>query len=222
MSIVNTRDKVINTKVVYYGPGLGGKTTSLKCVHSLLDPDDRLKMVSLKTDEERTLFFDFVPIDLGILGGYKIKMQGFTVPGQVKYNLTRKYVLMGADAVVFVADSQRSRLEENIHAMTNLGENLAANGLKINEIPLVIQYNKRDLEDICTVEEMDAALNFRKVSSFATQATQKMGVFDAFVKVAQDMLSAVAARYRLDCGGRDLGQLVHDSLHASLAPTVKG
>lgn len=219
MSIVNTRDKIINTKVVYYGPGLGGKTTSLKCVHSLLDPDDKLKMVSLKTDEERTLFFDFVPLDLGVLGGYKIKIQGFTVPGQVKYNLTRKYVLMGADAVVFVADSQRHRAEENVLAMANLGENLSANGLNINDIPLVLQYNKRDLDDVAAVEEMDQLLNFRKVPAFATQATQKMGVFDAFVAVSEIMLRAVAAKYRLDTQQKDLGKMVHDALHAALSPS---
>ena len=109
MSIVNTREKTICTKVVYYGPGLGGKTTSLQMVHRTLDPGRKIKLVTLKTDEERTLFFDFLPLDLGLVGGYKVRIQGFTVPGQVKYDLTRRYVLMGADAVVFV-EGEAARL----------------------------------------------------------------------------------------------------------------
>jgi mutual gliding-motility protein MglA len=168
MSIVNTRDKIITCKIVYYGPGLGGKTSSLKVVHRVLDPDEKNKLISLKTDEERTLFFDFLPIELGIVGGYKIKIQGFTVPGQVKYNLTRKYVLMGADCVVFVADSLAARLDENAESMANLRENLTANGLDFNTIPLVLQYNKQDLAGthvLSTSAELGAALNPRGMPS---------------------------------------------------------
>jgi len=197
MSIVNTRDKTITTKIVYYGPGLGGKTTSLKTVHQVLDPDRKVKLISLKTDEERTLFFDFLPIDLGIVGGYKVKIQGFTVPGQVKYNLTRKYVLMGADCVVFVADSQADRIDENAESMVNLSENLTANGLDVNTIPLVVQYNKRDLPSLSSVADLEAKLNFRGVSSFETSATVGDGVYEAFVEASGQMLEAVAAKYQL-------------------------
>lgn len=218
MSIVNTRDKTINTKIVYYGTGLGGKTTSLRCVHACLDPGEKVKMVSLKTDEERTLFFDFLPIDLGMLGGYKIRVQGFTVPGQVKYNLTRKYVLMGADAVVFVADSQKSRLEENVVAMANLGENLAANGLSIKEIPVVLQYNKRDLPDTSSIEELEEHLNGRNWKSFATDALQKRGVYDAFIQACELMLRQVAKRYDLKSEQGEIGEAVRHALEVYMQP----
>lgn len=206
MSIVNTRDKTITTKIVYYGPGLGGKTTSLKTVHQVLDPDQKVKLISLKTDEERTLFFDFLPIDLGMVGGYKIKIQGFTVPGQVKYNLTRKYVLMGADCVVFVADSQADRIDENVESIVNLGENLTANGLDVNTIPLVIQYNKRDLPNLSSVQDLEAKLNFRGVPSYETSATGGDGVFEAFVEASGQMLDAVAAKYQMKTDGEDVGE----------------
>ena len=197
MSIVNTREKTITTKLVYYGPGLGGKTTSLKVVHSVLDPEQNVQLISLNTDEERTLFFDFLPIDLGLVGDYKIKIQGFTVPGQVKYNLTRKYVLMGADGVVFVADAQRSRLEENIQSMENLNENLVSNGLDPKTIPLVLQYNKQDLPDCSPPEEMNAAINHRDVPFFLSSATDGPGVYDAFVEAAAITLDYVARKYQL-------------------------
>ncbi|MCA9323142.1 MAG: gliding-motility protein MglA [Planctomycetes bacterium] len=216
MSIVNTREKTINTKIVYYGPGLGGKTTSLKHIHTVLDPEGQVKMVSLKTDEERTLFFDFVPIDLGMLGGYKIKIQGFTVPGQVKYNLTRKYVLMGADAVVFVADSSAARLDENIQSLDNLGENLEANGLDVNEIPLVLQYNKRDLDDAATIELLDERLNFRKLQCFPTNAHEGAGVFEAFISASEQMIRAVARKYQLETPDGDIGALTRQHLERFL------
>ncbi len=218
MSIVNTRDKTITAKIVYYGPGLGGKTTSLKAVHQVLDPDQKVKLISLKTDEERTLFFDFLPIDLGMVGGYKIKIQGFTVPGQVKYNLTRKYVLMGADGVVFVADSQADRIDENAESIVNFSENLTANGLDVNTIPLVMQYNKRDLPSLSSPEDLEAKLNFRGVPSFKTSATSGEGVFDAFVEASGRMLDAVAARYGISAAGDDS---VGDSARRFLARLAK-
>lgn len=205
MSIVNTRDKTITTKVVYYGPGLGGKTTSLKCVHDILDPNKRVKLISLKTDEERTLFFDFLPIDLGMVGGYKIKIQGFTVPGQVKYNLTRKYVLMGADCVVFVADSQADRIDENVESILNLGENLTANGLDVNTIPLVLQYNKRDLPELSSVEDLDAKLNFRGVPTYESSAKEGGGVFEAFREASGQMLDSVARKYQMETSEDGVG-----------------
>jgi len=218
MSIVNTREKTINTKIVYYGPGLGGKTTSLQCVHAVLDPGQLVKMVSLKTDEERTLFFDFLPIELGVLGGYKIKIQGFTVPGQVKYNLTRKYVLMGADAVVFVADSSPDRLEENVASIANLEENLASNGLDINTIPLVLQFNKRDLSGATSEEDLEQALNFRRLTSFCTNATANEGVFEAFVEASGQMLVSVAGKYELDSPEGEIGALTREALNVHHQP----
>ena len=212
MSIVNTKEKTINTKIVYYGPGLGGKTTSLQQVHTVLDPDQEVKMVSLKTDEERTLFFDFLPIDLGMLGGYKIKIQGFTVPGQVKYNLTRKYVLMGADAVVFVADSQPDRIDENLLSLENLAENLIANGLKIEEIPLVMQYNKRDLPDATPIDELNARLSRPGMPVFETSAADGMGVFDAFVEASQAMIKSIARKYQLESPQGDVAAIAREAL----------
>ncbi|MCB9833509.1 MAG: gliding-motility protein MglA [Planctomycetes bacterium] len=212
MSIVNTRDKTINTKIVYYGPGLGGKTTSLQFVHSVLDVDRVTKMVSLKTDEERTLFFDFLPIDLGMVGGYKVKIQGFTVPGQVKYNLTRKYVLMGADAVVFVADSQKKRMAENVESLKNLGENLRANGLDPEQVPLVLCYNKRDLADVSSIEDLDRTLKLRGEPSFSTTAADGGGVFEAFVEASRRMIEAVGLKYQLTSDGVDIGRQAEDAL----------
>jgi signal recognition particle receptor subunit beta len=219
MSIVNTRDKTINTKIVYYGPGLGGKTTSLNYVHQVLDPENMVKMVSLKTDEERTLFFDFVPIDLGMLGGYKVKIQGFTVPGQVKYNLTRKYVLMGADAVVFVADSDANRIEENLTSLANLAQNLKANGLEIENVPLVIQFNKRDLDTVMSMEEMAGALVTGETPHFATNARTGEGVFDAFVEASCRMIEAVGKKYQLESDQGCLSDLTRRSLMHYVATT---
>jgi signal recognition particle receptor subunit beta len=162
-----------------------------------LDPDRKSKLISLNTDEERTLFFDFLPIDLGIVGGYKIKIQGFTVPGQVKYNLTRKYVLMGADGVVFVADSQASRLEENQYSMENWGENLLANGLDPATIPLVMQYNKQDLPGLTATDELERLLNTRGVSAFTSSATEGSGVYDAFVEAASTTIEKIVRKYQL-------------------------
>src|SRR6185436_1170848 len=129
MSLISLRDKTVNAKIVYYGTALSGKTTSLKYVHEVIDPDRRIELVSLNTEGDRTLFFDFLPIPLGTLSGYKVKLQAFTVPGQVKYNLTRRYVLRGADGVIFVADSRSPAFEDNVRSLATLRENLVANGL---------------------------------------------------------------------------------------------
>jgi mutual gliding-motility protein MglA len=197
MSVVNTRERTINTKIVYYGPGLGGKTTSLKHVHATIDPPGKVKLVSLKTDDERTLFFDLLPIELGELDGYTFRISAYTVPGQVKYNLTRRQVLVGADAVVFVADSQICRLDENLEAIESLTENLELNGIDPKSIPLVMQYNKRDIAEIATVAQLERLLNPRGVPSFETEATTGRQVFRAFLSAARSMLDAVAAKYRL-------------------------
>src|SRR6185436_9629274 len=151
MSLISLRDKTVNAKIVYYGTALSGKTTSLKYVHEVIDPDRRIELVSLNTEGDRTLFFDFLPVALGTLSGFQVKLQAFTVPGQVKYNLTRRYVLRGADAVIFVADSRPDAFEENLRSLVTLRENLEANGLDPESIPVVLQYNKRDLPEAVPV-----------------------------------------------------------------------
>jgi len=205
MSIVNTRDKTINTKIVYYGPGLGGKTTSLRVVHHVLDPEHRVRLVALQTEQDRTLFFDYVPLDLGELGGFRVRVQGFTVPGQVKYDLTRRYVLVGADAVIFVADSAPDRQPANVESLDNLRRNLATNGLSYDGIPVVFQYNKRDLPDAVPAQEMDRQLNDRDAPSFVATATERSGVYEAFIECVRLMLAAVTARYDLPADAGSVG-----------------
>ena len=197
MSLLDPREKTISLKVVYYGPGLGGKTTSLKYIHKVIDPEGRVKLVSLDTDEDRTLFFDFLPIELGLVGSFKVKIQGFTVPGQVKYNMTRRYVLTGADGIVFVADSDPARLVENVESLINLGDNLRAHGLNVNNIPLVFEYNKQDLNNSISPAELEEKLNFRKVPGYATVATRGDGIFEAFMAVSKLMVSRVIKTYNL-------------------------
>jgi signal recognition particle receptor subunit beta len=209
MSIVNTHDRTITAKIVYYGPGLGGKTTSLKTVYRIIDPDGRAKLISLKTDEERTLFFDFLPIDIGMVSGYKVRLQTFTVPGQVKYNLTRKYVLMGADGVVFVADAQRQRLQDNLTSFENLKDNLAAIGMSLDRLPMVLQYNKQDLPDLIPSTELDALLGHLDVPSFPTSGVTGEGVFQAFVEIASRTVAFVGERYKIR-GEEPLGLAICD------------
>ncbi len=159
MSMINYASREINCKLVYYGPGLGGKTTNLEHVYNKVAPTARGKMISLATETERTLFFDFLPVDLGTIRGFKVKFHLYTVPGQVYYNASRKLILKGVDGVVFVADSQVERMEANIEAMQNLYDNMAQHGYDLTRIPFVIQYNKRDLPNAATIDELQAALN---------------------------------------------------------------
>jgi signal transduction histidine kinase/signal recognition particle receptor subunit beta len=221
MSVVNLREKNIHAKVVYYGPALCGKTTSLKHIHRVMDPEHRTNLVSLNTDQDRTLFFDFLPIGLGRAGDFKLNVQGFTVPGQVKYLLTRRYVLRGADAVVFVADSRESEGEANLASLRDLRENLAVNGLDFDTIPLVLEYNKRDEAPVVAVEEMDRLLNGRGVARFETVATVGTGVFEAFASVTTTMIERVCAEYRLG-GGKDVAAAVRASMVRLQAAYAEG
>ncbi len=225
MSVVNLREKIIHAKVVYYGPPLGGKTTSLKHIHRVMDPEGRTSLISLNTDQDRTLFFDFLPIGLGRVGDFTLKVQGFTVPGQVKYLLTRRYVLRGADAVVFVADSRESVGDANLASLRDLRENLGVNGLDFDSIPLVLEYNKRDEKPVMAVEEMDRLLNGRGVPRFETVATAGTGVLDAFSSVTMTMIERICAEYRLG-GAKDVAAAVRASLAriqaASLAAAARG
>ena len=159
MSMINYASREINCKIVYYGPGLGGKTTNLEHVYAKVNPDTRGKLISLATETERTLFFDFLPVDLGSIRGFRTRFHLYTVPGQVYYNASRKLILKGVDGVVFVADSQVDRAEANQESMQNLYDNMAEHGYDLTRMPFVLQYNKRDLPNAAPIDELDALLN---------------------------------------------------------------
>ena len=178
MSLVNHSTKEITAKIVYYGPGRCGKTTNLQYVFSRLPEERRGKIVSLATEKDRTLFFDFLPLDVGPISGFQTRFQLYTVPGQVYYNATRRLVLQGADGVVFVADSQRSLMGENRESLDNLRDNLSSWGMTLEELPLVFQYNKRDLPDIALPSELARLLDVGSRPAFEGVAVQGRGVLD--------------------------------------------
>jgi len=159
MSMINYASREINCKIVFYGPGLGGKTTNLEYVYGKVSPSTRGKLISLATETERTLFFDFLPVDLGTIRGFRTRFHLYTVPGQVYYNASRKLILKGVDGVVFVADSQAERAEANLESMQNLYDNMASHGYDLTRMPFVIQYNKRDLPNAASLADLQAALN---------------------------------------------------------------
>jgi signal recognition particle receptor subunit beta len=192
VSSIEPSARKINAKIVYYGPGLGGKTTSLQAVYAVVNPRVRNPMISLATGADRTLYFDFFPLQLPKIRGYRVKLHLYTVPGQVHYNSTRKLVLSGADGVVFVADSQPDRLSANTESMANLAENLKEQGDDLERIPLVLQYNKRDAPHAISVAELDRALNPRGLPVFETVATQNAGVFDALKEITRQVLRLLA------------------------------
>jgi signal recognition particle receptor subunit beta len=178
MVSINYAFKEICCKIVFYGPGLSGKTTNLQYVHKKMPSPTRGELISLATDQDRTLYFDFLPVDIGKINGFSVKFQLYTVPGQVYYNATRKLVLRGVDGLVFVADSQRFKMDENIESYQNLGENLSEYRYDMAKLPLVLQYNKRDLPDIFSVDELENVLNPEGLPYFEAVATQGAGVFD--------------------------------------------
>ncbi|MGD2120189.1 MAG: ADP-ribosylation factor-like protein [Gemmatimonadota bacterium] len=192
MSMINYASREINCKVVYYGSGLGGKTTNLEYVYSRVNPDTKGKMISLATETERTLFFDFLPIDLGEIRGFRTRFHLYTVPGQVYYNASRRLILKGVDGLIFVADSQRSRLEANIEAMHNLYENMESYGYDVETLPFVIQYNKRDLPDIMSVEELRYILNPLGVPDFEAVAVEGEGVFQTLSAVSKLVVKSLS------------------------------
>jgi mutual gliding-motility protein MglA len=185
MSMINYASREINCKIVYYGPGLGGKTTNLEYVYEKVTPTTRGKLISLATETERTLFFDFLPVDLGSIRGFNTRFHLYTVPGQVYYNASRKLILKGVDGVVFVADSQVERLDANVESMHNLYDNLAEYGLNLRKLPFVIQYNKRDLPNICSVRELEENLNPDGVPHFEAVGSRGVGVFDTLKAVSK-------------------------------------
>ncbi len=192
MSMINYASREINCKIVYYGPGLGGKTTNLEYIYNKVAPETRGKLISLATETERTLFFDFLPVDLGTIRGFRTRFHLYTVPGQVYYNASRKLILKGVDGVVFVADSQVERMDANIESMHNLYENLAEYGYDLRKIPFVIQYNKRDLPNISPVEELEAQLNPDRVVSFEAVAVKGIGVFDTLKAISKGAIKALS------------------------------
>ena len=191
MVFFNYTTMQMTAKIVYYGPGLCGKTTNLQAIHQKTAPQSRGEMVSLETETDRTLFFDLLPLDVGVIGGMKVRLQLYTVPGQVFYNATRKLVLKGVDGIVFVADSQAVALDTNLESLSNLGVNLAELGLGFDHVPVVFQYNKRDLRNILPVQELTEALNTRGAPYFEAAALHGIGVFETLKTISRLAVSSV-------------------------------
>ena len=198
MALFNYASKEITIKIVYYGPGLSGKTTNLQYLHSILDPKTKGKLLSLATEADRTLFFDFLPVELGKIRDFSIRFQLYTVPGQVRYDATRKLVLRGADAIVFVVDSQREMREQNIESLNNMHENLIANNINPDDIPLILQYNKRDLSNVLSIDELNKDLNEnRKYEYTESIAIDGTGVEDTFQNITKIALKDIAKRHMI-------------------------
>jgi hypothetical protein len=192
MSMINYASREINCKLVYYGPGLGGKTTNLEYIYGKINPETRGKLISLATEQERTLFFDFLPVDLGSIRGFKTRFHLYTVPGQVYYNASRRLILKGVDGLVFVADSQAERMDANIAALENLYDNLADYGYDPRQVPVVLQWNKRDLPNVVPIEEMRAHLNPTGLPEYPAVAVSGKGVFDTLKAVSKLVLKSLS------------------------------
>jgi len=193
MALINYASREINAKIVYYGPGLGGKTTNIKYIYTKLNPSIKGKLISLATELDRTLFFDFLPVDLGTIRGFKTRFHLYTVPGQVFYNASRKLILRGVDGIIFVADSQIERFDENIGSLDNMMDNLKTYNLFLEKIPFVIQYNKRDLPNITSVDELQKIMNPQNTRPyFEAVATQGIGVFETLKEVCKHVLKILA------------------------------
>jgi mutual gliding-motility protein MglA len=189
VSFINYSSREINCKIVYYGPGLCGKTTNLQYIYANTNQNAKGKMISLATETERTLFFDFLPLSLGEIRGFKTRFHLYTVPGQVFYDASRKLILKGVDGVVFVADSQMERMEANVESVENLRTNLGEQGYDLDKLPYVIQYNKRDLPNAASVEELRGLLNPRRVPEFGAVAPKGEGVYDTLKAIAKLILT---------------------------------
>jgi signal recognition particle receptor subunit beta len=189
MALVNYAAREINCKIVYYGTGLGGKTTNLKYIHGQLAPTTRGELISLATETERTLFFDFLPLDLGSVQGFKTRFSLYTVPGQVEYNASRKLILNGVDGIIFVADSDVMRSKDNVESLQNMVDNLKEYSLTLDNIPWVLQYNKRDLANAMPIERMERELNPTGVPSFEAVASEGLGVFATLKAISKLILN---------------------------------
>ena len=194
MSFINYAAREINVKIVFYGPGLCGKTTNLQYIFEKSSPQQKGKLISLATETDRTLFFDFLPLDLGAVRGFKTRFHLYTVPGQVFYDASRKLILKGVDGVVFVADSQEARMDANEESLRNLEDNLMENGFALKNIPYVLQFNKRDLPSAVLVDDMYRLLNFKGEPTFEAVATKGIGVFETLKAVAKQVLYELRSR----------------------------
>ncbi len=188
MSLINYSSREINVKIVYYGPGLCGKTTNIQYIYDKVTPETKGKLITLATEMDRTLFFDFLPLELGKVKGFRTRFHLYTVPGQIYYDASRKLILRGVDGIIFVADSQRSRYDANIESLYNLHENLGDYQLKLDDIPYAIQYNKRDLPDVIAVKDLEEELNPKRYPFFEAVAVKGTGVFDTLKGVAKSVL----------------------------------
>ena len=188
MTFINFASREINCKIVYYGPGLCGKTTNIQWIFDSANPEKRGKLVSLATETDRTLFFDFLPLDMGTIRGFKVRFHLYTVPGQVFYDASRKLILRGCDGVIFVADSQKARMEANIESIANLAQNLKENGFDIRTIPYVLQLNKRDMPTAVATDEMERLLRFRSEPMIESVANQGTGVIETLKACARQIL----------------------------------
>ncbi len=195
MASISYATKEISVKIVYYGPGMSGKTSNLQLIHNSILPEFRSKLVSIATENERTLFFDFLPLDLGKIKGFKVKLQLYTVPGQVYYNATRKLVLRGVDGIVFVADSSPDKIEENIESLINLEENLIAYKYKPENLPMIIQYNKRDLANAVSIEELQKRVNKYNLQWTEAVANKGAGVFDTLKLISVKVIEDINKKY---------------------------
>lgn len=191
MAIINPEAKEIHCKIVYYGPSLGGKTTNIQWVYQKTNNQDQSTLHNFNANPERTLFFDFLPMDVGEIRGMKTRIHLFTVPGQVVYDASRKLILKGMDGVIFVADSQLQRMDENIESMKNLTKNLEQHGRDINEVPLVLQYNKRDLPNVASLAELRAALNRYNAPDFEANASIGRGVIESLRTVSKAFITTL-------------------------------
>lgn len=191
MSFINYNAKEIHCKVVYYGPSLGGKTTNIQWVYQQTAEDQKSKLVALNTDIERTLFFDFLPLNVGDIRGFKTRFHLYTVPGQVVYDASRKLILKGLDGVIFVADSQIERMDENLESLRNLERNLEQQGYDIREIPLLMQYNKRDLPNVASLAELRSALNPYNAPEMEAIASEGKGVFESLKTVSKSIINVL-------------------------------
>jgi len=198
MALFNYASKEITIKIVYYGPGLSGKTTNLQYLHSIFEPSKRGKLISLATEADRTLFFDFLPVEIGKISDFSIRFQLYTVPGQVRYNATRKLVLKGADAVVFVADSQNEMREQNLESIRNMRENLIANNVNPDDIPIILQFNKRDLSNIASVDELNMDLNEQgRYEWKEAVAVNGTGVEETFHRITNLVMKGIAEKHKI-------------------------
>ncbi len=212
MALFNYASREISAKIVYYGPGLSGKTTNIEAIHSMILDDRKGKLISLPTETDRTLFFDFLPVELGEIKGFKVRFHLYTVPGQVFYNRTRKLVLQGVDGIVFVADSQVGMRESNLESLRNLHENLSDYGKKLEDLPFVVQYNKRDIKDIMSVEELSKELNLDGIPHFESIAITGEGVKETLMEISKLVFNNLRRTLLLESelgeSHEDIGDLV--------------